>query len=464
MNRAFLLNTFIGEYRLVDFLGAGGMGEVYRAVHSKLGRVAAIKVLTQAAHSGGDAQRFFNEARIQASLQHPNIATLYDFLEFQGQPCIVMEYVDGDTLADRIRPSGSLPPAEALRVFQSIVEAIDYIHRHGIIHRDIKSHNVKVSSAGQVKLLDFGIAKGETSQDLTTVGSIIGTLNYIPPEQLRGVVADARSDIWALGVLLYEMVTGHVPFESTTLGDLCDKITNVVYTPPTLVNSSVPRHVESIITRCLKKSPADRYQSAQELLQDIKQPPPQPQHSSSQPVVLPTPAVAVQPPTVQPPPVYRPISGSHSAPTPITPPTEETSWAKKNWLLLAGGSAAAAVVLLFVVGAGLLWMMSDGDDGNSNRNNDVPGVAAKAGEKPAQLYQANAATVKAASKTVRIDMSDGRAAVYRDGQMVGATPYSLQGRIGERVNLTLKREGYPDRPVTIDITENKSVYTYTLHK
>src|SRR5215213_7690581 len=176
MNRAFYTNQTVGEYRVVDFLGAGGMGEVYRAVHSKLGRIAAVKVLTQATNSSGFVERFFNEARIQASLQHPNIATLYDFLEVGGQPCIIMEYVDGQSLSERIQAYGALPLSETIFVFQAVAEAISYVHQHGVIHRDIKSNNIKISSSGQVKLLDFGIAKGQMSPGLTEAGSIIGTL------------------------------------------------------------------------------------------------------------------------------------------------------------------------------------------------------------------------------------------------------------------------------------------------
>src|SRR5919199_5347517 len=134
MSRVFYTNQSIGEYRIVDFLGAGGMGEVYRAVHSKIGRMAAVKVLTQTARGGDFVERFFNEARIQATLQHPNIATLYDFCEVAGQPCIIMEYVDGQAISERVAAYGALPLSEAVYVFERVIEAIDYIHCHGVIH------------------------------------------------------------------------------------------------------------------------------------------------------------------------------------------------------------------------------------------------------------------------------------------------------------------------------------------
>jgi len=273
MTRAFDNNQTVGEYRVVDFLGAGGMGEVYRAMHSKIGRIAAVKVLTaQAAQSSGFVERFFNEARIQASLQHPNVATLYDFCEVQGQPCIIMEYVDGQTIAERVEAyRAPLPLSETTYVFEKVCEAIDYVHRHGVLHRDIKSNNIKISSQGQVKLLDFGIAKVQnTQQQLTQVGSVIGTLQYLAPELIRGGTADASGDIWALGVLLYEMVTGRTPFDADTVGDLCDRIGRVQYAPPAQLNPGVPHEVSAVIAHCLRKNPQERYRTAADLLADAR--------------------------------------------------------------------------------------------------------------------------------------------------------------------------------------------------
>jgi serine/threonine-protein kinase len=213
-----LINSSIGEYRIIDRLGEGGMGEVYRGVHNKIGRVAAVKILSTAVSNPEFIERFLNEARIQARLHHPNVAPLFDFLEFQGRPCIIMEFVEGQTLADLIRIRGALHQQEMVAIFRSIVEALDYVHSQGIIHRDIKSTNIKITPAGQVKLLDFGIAKSGNSPALTVTGGFVGTLQYISPEQFTGGNADARSDIWAAGVLLYEMSTGRLPFEANSVG------------------------------------------------------------------------------------------------------------------------------------------------------------------------------------------------------------------------------------------------------
>lgn len=429
--RSSFLNATVGEYRLIDFLGAGGMGEVFRATHLKIGRVAAIKILTEATSGGEFVERFFNEARIQASLQHPNIATLYDFLEYQGKPCIVMEYVDGVTIADHLKHHGALPLVEAVRVFKAVAGAIGYIHQHGVIHRDIKSNNVKISARGEVKLLDFGIAKNHTSRNLTLTGGVIGTPNYLSPEQLRGLIADARTDIWALGVLFYEMVTGQLPFEATTLGELCDKIGSVKYQRAEQINPSVPREVENIIARCLRKNPAERYQSAGELAQHVER--------------LDLAAAPRTPPA--------PRRAANRAPQEFAVPVggDSTAWLKKNWKLGVAMAALCAVVTLFAAGAGLLWYFNSG------------GTAVESGqaEKPLPV---NAAAQNAPRKTVTIDIDEGRADVYLNAEKVGTTPYEIDAQIGERYNILLRREGYVDKPVDLHINPNKRYYTIYMNR
>jgi serine/threonine-protein kinase len=429
MNRAFLVNQTIGEYRIESFLGAGGMGEVYRAVHQKIGRVAAVKVLTQATQSSGFRERFFNEARIQASLQHPNIATLYDFCEAAGQPCIIMEYVDGQTVADRLAAYGPPSLEETAHLFEKVVEPIEYIHRHGIIHRDIKSNNIKISSTGQVKLLDFGIAKGQTSPGLTEVGSVIGTLHYLAPELIRGGVADARGDIWALGVLLYEMVTGRVPFHADTLGDLCDQIKRAKYVPPVQLNPAVRPEVTRIIARCLKENPAERYPTAAELLHDVRQ--------------LRAALVQTGPRETH----------DHAAPKPA---------GGARPLLFVGGGVAA-LVLLAVAGLGVFLLLPSGGGGaNVNAGGgklpDNPPANRNAPVNAARLSGADAQ-----ERTIEIQVFDGRADVYRDGQKLGTTPYPLKARLGEHVRLTLRREGFRDEPVDFTVTEKKA-YIFTMSR
>jgi serine/threonine-protein kinase len=434
MGRAFDTNRTVGEYHVEDFLGAGGMGEVYRAVHSKLGRVAAVKVLTQATQSSGFVERFFNEARIQANLSHPNVATLYDFCEVEGQPCIIMEYVDGQTISERIAAYGSaLPLSETFYVFEKVCEAIDYIHRHGVIHRDIKSNNIKISSQAEVKLLDFGIAKGQTSQQLTQAGSVIGTLQYLAPELVRGGTADASGDIWALGVLLYEMATGQMPFDAVTVGDLCDRIGRVDYAPPAQVNPGVPRELAAVIARCLKKNPAERYRTAAELLADARKL-----------------ASAVSKPGVS--------SDVSDAAAEYAETKAAGGW--KSLPLLIG--AAAVVVLLAVVGVVALVMFNSPAGGVADAGAGAPKNAAKP---PRGLTSGPAAAgVRDASeRTVEVTVNDGKADVYDGAAKVGTTPYAVRGKLGERVRLTLRRDGYTDEPVDFVVGEKKA-YMYSLSK
>ena len=265
-----LVGRSINEYRVVEHLGEGGMGEVYRAVHARLGRTVALKVLKHMDSDCAAKERFMNEARIQAALSHPNIAVLYELCETGGCPCIIMEFVDGKTLSELLQANGRFPAGEALRIFGKIVHAIGYIHDRGIIHRDIKPNNVKVDSRGEVKLLDFGISKASFSENLTRQGTFIGTEQYLSPELLQGKPASVQSDIWALGALLYEMVTGRAAFEATSIGELYRKITELSFEPPSSLVPSIPQRLEAIISRCLRKTPANRYPSARTLLEDVE--------------------------------------------------------------------------------------------------------------------------------------------------------------------------------------------------
>jgi serine/threonine protein kinase len=422
MNRAFDTNQSIGEYRIVDFIGAGGMGEVYRAMHSKIGRVAAVKVLTQTGQTSDFVERFFNEARIQASLQHPNIATLYDFCEVAGQPCIIMEYVDGQTISERVAAyraaSGAPPPlSETVYIFGRVVEAIEYVHRHGIIHRDVKSNNIKVSSAGQVKLLDFGIAKGQTSPGLTQVGAVIGTLQYLAPELIRGGVADEHGDIWALGVLLYEMVTGRMPFEAQTVGDLSDKIGRAAYPPPAQYVSGLPRPFADVIARCLRRNPAER-PGASELLRSVRQ----------LEAVVSTPGLSTD------------VSEA------VTDYVEAKSGGSSKSLPLLVGAAAALAVLLILGGVAFFAFGGGTSADTANAN---AGANLKKGLNPTPASSA------AREDDCEVNVFGLRADVYRGGEKVGRTPYTFKCRLGEHVQMTLKSDGYADGASDFTVSELK---------
>ena len=198
-------------------------------------------------------------------MPHPNIATLYDFTEHDGQLCIVMEYVEGFTLAQLIRTRGPMPIRDALPIILQLAEAVAYLHSQKIVHRDLAAANIKVSPDGVVKLLDFGIASLAGSRTLSSAGTITGTFEYLAPEQIAGGTADQRSDIWSLGILLYEMFTGRLPFEADSTPELCRRIQTKDFSRAPLRSAKVSPRFEALIMRCLEKIPAKRFQSLAEL-------------------------------------------------------------------------------------------------------------------------------------------------------------------------------------------------------
>lgn len=263
-------NASIGPYRVIDYLGAGGMGTVYRVSHRATGRVAAAKIMRGGAVAPRSLERFHNEARILQALSHPAISAMYELVDVDGSPCLVMEYVDGETLELLLRTRGPFPLTDALRIFGALADAVGYIHQRGVIHRDLKTNNVKIDSRGAVKLLDFGIATAEGTPRLTSTGNVVGTLMSLAPEQLRTGRAEPRSDIWALGILFYELLTGRPPFEGGAPGFVGEKILRGTYTPPSELRPELPRAVDRIVARCLRVRPDDRYASAEALLTDLR--------------------------------------------------------------------------------------------------------------------------------------------------------------------------------------------------
>ena len=262
--------TRLGGYEIASLLGAGGMGEVYRARDTRLGRDVAIKILSPRIAADRDAVlRFEREARALATLNHPNIAAIYDVIESSGQPALVLELVEGQTLADRIAATRPLSVDEALDYAKQIAEALDVAHEAGIVHRDLKPGNIKVTEDGRIKVLDFGLAKaiaaasGESSgADLansptitvhgTHQGAILGTAAYMSPEQARGKRLDKRTDIWAFGCVLFEMLTGKRAFDGETSSDV---IAAIIERAPdlSLLPTATPAQVQRVIARCLEK-------------------------------------------------------------------------------------------------------------------------------------------------------------------------------------------------------------------
>jgi TolB-like protein/Tfp pilus assembly protein PilF len=260
----------LAHYRIVDKLGAGGMGEVYRAHDETLHRDVAIKLLPpDSLDDPGARARLVREARAAAALNHPYICTVHEVGESGGQAYIAMELVEGQTLGERLA-SGSLPGEQVVRYGMQLAEALGHAHDRGVLHRDLKSANVIVTPSGRVKVLDFGLAKRLNASELTTqmdatamgAGTVAGTLPYMAPEQLRGQPAQAASDVWALGVVLYEMAHGARPFQGQTSFEVSAAILNQAPAP---FAASVPAGLQSIVSRCLEKEPGQRYRSGSEV-------------------------------------------------------------------------------------------------------------------------------------------------------------------------------------------------------
>ncbi len=260
---------FDGRYQILRKLGAGGMANVYLAEDQELGRRVAIKILNDR-HANDEqfVERFRREAKNAAALSHPNIVSIYDRGEAEGTYYIAMEYLDGRSLKELILSRGDAPVAVVVEYARQILSALRFAHRHGIVHRDIKPHNVLVDGEGRVKVTDFGIARAGTSQ-MTEAGSIVGTAQYLSPEQARGGDVDQRSDLYSLGVLMYEMLTGEVPFSGDTPVEIAMKHLSQTPAPPSTKRADVPRELDMVVMRSLAKDPGDRYQSADEMEADL---------------------------------------------------------------------------------------------------------------------------------------------------------------------------------------------------
>jgi beta-lactam-binding protein with PASTA domain/predicted Ser/Thr protein kinase len=269
-----LIDTLLdGRYRVIRKLGTGGMASVYLAEDQELGRRVAIKLLDER-HAQDDQfiERFRREAESAAGLSHANVVSIYDRGEAEGTYYIVMEYLEGKTLKELLVSRGPTPVRVAIDYTRQILSALEFAHRHGIVHRDIKPHNVVVAPDGRLKVTDFGIARSGSSQ-MTEAGSIIGTAQYLSPEQAQGKPVHPSSDLYSVGIVLYEMLTGTVPFTGETALEVAMKHLNTIPEPPSEKRppgiGEVPHELDLVVLRALAKDPADRYETAREMDADL---------------------------------------------------------------------------------------------------------------------------------------------------------------------------------------------------
>jgi eukaryotic-like serine/threonine-protein kinase len=301
-----------GRYRLVQPLGHGGMATVYLARDEELDRAVAVKLLAEnLADDASFRKRFLREARLAARLSHPNVVSVYDAGETEdGRPYIVMEHVEGVTLADLLRERGRLPAAEAVGLAVQACRGLAHAHAAGLVHRDVKPQNLLLRSDGTLKVADFGIARAAETTALTQAGTVLGTAAYLSPEQATGEEVTSAADVYSLGAVLYELLTGRQPYEFDSLVDLAEQQAQGSIAPVSELAPEVPRHVEDAVMRSLARNPAYRPPSAEALAREL---------------------------------------APEEPPTKVAPAPPRQTRRGRLWLVLAGALVAAAVALAVVL-------------------------------------------------------------------------------------------------------------------
>ena len=398
----FSIANRIGRYQVADLLGSGGMGDVYLVREEATGSYWALKTLRAGGPDSEIWKRFMNEGRVHSELNHPNIAAFREMFLYADRPCLIMEYVDGETLFARIQRMGRLPVEESLRILVEVCEALAHLHGRNIFHRDLKSANVKLNSAGHAKLLDFGIAKYHRTAGMTMVGSVMGTPEYLAPELILGHPASVRSEVWTLGLLAYEMLTGRLPFNDEREAALYEAIRNSDPIPPSRFQPESTAAVDELVMRCLEKKPERRFQSPAQLQKAIAK-------TLGKNIANPLPGEFER----------RSIMIGQAAQSAATR-FGGLSSPVKLW-----STAAFVTIALFFV----LWAAGGAAD----------------------------------SQSITIEAVEGRADIYENGSRVGTTPYRRKAKPGELVQIELRREGYIDQPVQFEVTERK-VYSYTMQR
>jgi serine/threonine-protein kinase len=341
---AFEPGKRVGDYEVIELLGTGGMGHVYRARNIISNRTEALKILLPDLSADREfADRFLSEIRTLASLEHRNIALLHTAFQLDNQLIMVMEYVKGHTLEQRAYQSPTpMPTSTVVEYISQALSALSYAHTRGVIHRDIKPANLMVTSDGVLKLMDFGIAKSQVDINLTRTGTTIGSFYYMSPEQVNGLKADARSDLYSIGIVLYELLAGRRPFESDSTYGVLDKQLHSAPQPPIELNPALPPQLNAIILKALAKDPADRFQTADAFRDALE-----PFCTATQPDSAPASVAAAAPPPPLPQspdyPPFQPVSMPQpNAASPSTPVARNSN--KPLWIVTGALAGVLALV------------------------------------------------------------------------------------------------------------------------
>ena len=336
-----MIGTQIGSYRIEQMIGEGGMGTVYRGTEVNLDRPVAIKVLNaDLARQPEIVERFRAEARAQANLNHPNIATLYAFLTHENTALIVMELVEGENFQAMVERRGPIPTNDTVPLFKQALLGIGAAHRVGIVHRDIKPSNLMLSKSGLVKVMDFGIAKAIAERGMTRTGMQVGTVFYMSPEQVKGQRVDIRSDIYALGVTLFEMLTSRVPFAADSDFQVLSDHVNAAPPLPTRFYPYIEKGYENIVLKALEKHPDDRFQSVEEFGAALEHPEQWENYKTKHAIAVPAAVVAsVAGVAAAAPTVIQSPMGTVPVTNAAVPPAKKNLWTMQNKAIAAGVAA-----------------------------------------------------------------------------------------------------------------------------